>query len=80
MKPNVGTIDKFVRIGAAVLIAVLYFANVISGTMALILMVLAAVFLITGLVNFCPLYSIFGYSTRAKQEEPKQPVQPAQPK
>lgn len=80
MKLNVGTLDKFVRIGAAVLIAILYFANIISGTLAIILMVVAAILLVTGLVNFCPLYWALGLSSRPKQEEPKQPAQPAQPK
>ena len=75
MKLNVGSTDKFVRIGAAVLIAVLYFLNLISGTLAVILLAVAAIFLVTGLVNFCPLYWVTGISTRPK-EETQTPAQP----
>jgi len=75
MKLNVGSLDKYVRIGAAVLIAVLYFLNIISGTLALILLAVAAIFLVTGLVNFCPLYWVTGISTRPKQDA-QAPTQP----
>ena len=64
MKKNMGTIDRIVRVSLAVLVAVLYFTNVISGTWAIILGVLSIVFLLTSLVSFCPLYTIFGISTR----------------
>ena len=66
MKKNMGTIDKSVRIAVAVIIAVLYFTNVISGTWAIILGVLAVVFMITSFINFCPLYTLFGISTDKK--------------
>lgn len=41
MKSNMGTLDKAIRVPSAVLIAALYFANVISGTVAVILLVFA---------------------------------------
>lgn len=66
MKKNMGTTDKIIRIALAVLIAILYFTNVISGTWAIILGVLAAIFLVTSLVGVCPLYMPFGISTRKK--------------
>ncbi|MBT8302762.1 MAG: DUF2892 domain-containing protein, partial [Maribacter sp.] len=52
-----------IRTLIAVVIAVLYFTNVIPGTLGLVLLVLAAVFLLTSLVSFCPLYAPFGLST-----------------
>ncbi len=64
MKPNMGTADKVVRILVAIVIAGLYFANIISGTLAIILLVLAGVFILTSFVSFCPLYLPFGISTR----------------
>lgn len=64
MKKNMGTIDRIIRVSIVVLIAILYFTNVISGTWAIILGVLAAIFLVTSLVGFCPLYLPFGISTR----------------
>ena len=69
MKKNLGTLDKIARVILAAVIAVLFFAKVISGTLGIILLVLAIVFLFTSLINFCPLYSIFGLSTRKTQEK-----------
>jgi hypothetical protein len=63
MKANMGTTDKMIRIVVAALIAVLYFTNVISGTLGLVLLVLALVFVLTSLISFCPLYAPFGIST-----------------
>lgn len=63
MKKNMGATDKTIRILVAVVIAGLYFGNIITGTLAIVLMVLAIVFLLTSLVGFCPLYAIFGMNT-----------------
>ena len=62
-----GTVDKVVRILAAVIIAGLYFANIISGTVAIILLILAGIFILTSFMSFCPLYLPFGISTRKKR-------------
>lgn len=66
MKKNMGTIDKVIRVLVAVVILVLYFTHVISGTLAVILLILAAVFVVTSLLGLCPLYLLFGLSTRKK--------------
>lgn len=66
MKPNMGTADKVVRILVAIVIAGLYFSNIISGTLAIILLVLAGVFILTSFMSFCPLYLPFGISTQKK--------------
>ncbi len=63
MKKNMGSTDKIIRLVLAALIAVLYFTNVISGTWAIILGILAVILLVTGLVGVCPLYKLFGIST-----------------
>ena len=68
MKKNIGTIDKVIRILVAVAFAVLYFTNVIPGTLGIILLVLAAVFVLTSLISFCPLYWPFGISTATKKK------------
>lgn len=68
MKKNVGTIDKAVRILAAVVIAALYFTNVISGTIAIILLALAGIFIVTAFLSFCPIWMAFGISTRKKEK------------
>jgi hypothetical protein len=67
MKKNVGTIDKAIRILVAVVVVVLYFTNVISGTLGIILLALAAVFVATSLLSFCPIWLALGLSTRKKE-------------
>lgn len=61
-----GSTDKIIRIAIAVIIAILYFTNTISGTLALVLGAFAVIFIITSFVSFCPLYALFGISTRKK--------------
>jgi predicted branched-subunit amino acid permease len=61
-----GSFDRILRVLLAVVVAVLYFTNVISGTWAIILGILAIVFLLTSLIGFCPLYKPFGISTKKK--------------
>jgi hypothetical protein len=63
MKKNMGTVDKAIRIIVALLIGILFFTKVITGTFGIILLVLAVVFLITSLISFCPLYTLCGCST-----------------
>lgn len=67
MKANMGSVDKIVRILAAVVIVALYFGNMISGTVAIILLVFAGIFIATSLISFCPLYYPLGISTRPKE-------------
>jgi len=69
MKKNMGFIDKIIRILVAIVIAGLYFANVISGTVAIILLILAGIFILTSFISFCPLYLPFGISTIKKDKE-----------
>lgn len=64
MKPNMGTVDKVIRIALALLVGVLYFTGQISGTLAIVLGIFAVIFLLTSAISFCPLYAPFGFSTR----------------
>ena len=68
MKKNMGSIDKLLRVLVAVVIAVLYFTNVISGTLAFVLLAVAGIFVLTSLLGTCPLYLPFGISTKKKSE------------
>lgn len=63
MKKNMGTLDRTIRIIIALIIGGLYYANVITGTVGVVLLVLAIVFLLTSLISFCPLYTLLGIST-----------------
>jgi len=67
MKKNMGTVDRFIRTVLAVIVIILYVTNQISGTAAIILGILAVIFLLTSLVGFCPLYVPLRISTRKKE-------------
>lgn len=69
MKKNMGNLDRGIRVVIALVIAVLYFTGQITGTAAIILGILAVIFLATSLVGTCPLYLPFGLSTRHKKAE-----------
>jgi hypothetical protein len=68
MKPNMGTTDKIIRLAVAALVAVLYFTDVIQGTLGIVLLIFAGVFVLTSLISFCPLYPLFGMNTSKKKE------------
>jgi hypothetical protein len=63
MKKNMGTIDKAVRIILALAFAGLYYAEIITGTLGIVLVAMGAVFVLTSLVSFCPLYTLLGINT-----------------
>lgn len=63
MKRNMGTADRIVRLIIAAVIVALFFTNLISGTLGVVLLILAGVFVLTGFVSFCPLYPVFGLNT-----------------
>lgn len=68
MKKNMGTIDRVIRTVIAVVIAVLYFTGQISGTVAIVLGIVAVAFLLTSLIGWCPMYNPFGISTRKESK------------
>lgn len=63
MKKNMGLIDRLIRTLLAVVIGVLYLTGEITGTAAIVLGVIAVIFLATSSVGFCPLYKLLGIST-----------------
>ena len=71
MKKNMGNTDRMIRLLLAVVVAILFYTNVISGTLGIVLLVIAGVFVVTSLVSFCPLYTLIGMNTcPAKKEKP----------
>lgn len=63
MNKNMGMTDKIIRILIAVVVAVLFFTDVIPGTLGIVLLILAGVFVLTSLISFCPLYVPLGIKT-----------------
>jgi len=63
MNKNMGTADKLVRFLIAAVIIGLFTQDIISGTLGIILLVFAGVFVLTSIISFCPLYTILGVKT-----------------
>lgn len=69
MKKNMGTADRTIRALIAIVIAILYFTNTITGTSAIVLMVVSAVFLLTSFLSFCPIYTLLGIRTNKRSDK-----------
>lgn len=67
MTKNMSKMDGIIRLIVAAVIAILYFTNVIGGTLAIILGIVGLIFIVTGFINFCPLYAVFGLRTNKKE-------------
>lgn len=67
MKKNMGITDKAIRLILVFIIGVLYFTNLISGTLAIVLGILGGVLMLTSFISFCPLYVFFGINTKKKR-------------
>ena len=63
MKANMGSADRIIRLVLAVIFAIIFFTETVSGTWGILLMTLAVVFTLTSFVSFCPLYAPFGFNT-----------------
>ncbi len=63
MKRNMSNIDRIIRVVVAALFAYLYFGGIVTGALGIVLVVLGAVFLLTSVIAFCPLYVPFKFST-----------------
>ena len=63
MKRNLSNTDRIIRVVLAAVFAYLYFGGIVTGTLGIVLVVLAVVFTFTAIVAFCPLYAPFKLST-----------------
>lgn len=63
MKRNMSNLDRIIRVIIAALFAYLYFGGIVTGVFGVILVALGAIFLLTSIVAFCPLYVPFKIST-----------------
>ena len=62
-----GNIDKIIRVVVALFFSVLYFTGTVSGILGYIVLALGAIFLLTSIIGFCPLYLPFGLNTCSKK-------------
>ena len=66
MKKNMGTVDRVIRVLLAVVVLILYLTGNITGLAAIILGVIAVIFVVTSIIGFCPLYVPLKISTIGK--------------
>lgn len=66
MKANMGPVDRLVRVLLAAVAVVLYHKGLVTGTLGMLLLILAGVFVVTSLIRSCPLYTLFGINTRPR--------------
>jgi hypothetical protein len=67
MKKNIGSIDKVIRILIAAVVVVLYFTKVISGTLGIVLLIVAGIIALTAIIDFCPIWAVLGINTKKKK-------------
>ncbi len=58
-----GNADRIIRMIIAVVVATLYYQGIIDGLWGLVLVILAAIFVMTSFISFCPLYALFGINS-----------------
>ena len=66
MKRNMGSYDKSVRLGIAIVLIILYYKQVLSGTLGIITLVIALLLTLTSLIGVCPFYALLGFKTSKK--------------
>lgn len=69
MKLNMGSWDRVLRLIITLLVVILLIAGVLKGTLAVILGIIAIIFFVTSVIGICPLYAMFGMSTKKKTSQ-----------
>jgi len=68
MKQNMGAADRLVRLVLAIVFAVLWFQNIVTGIAGIVVLTAGCIFLLTSVVGACPLYNLFGISTCSRKK------------
>ncbi len=71
MKKNMGTVDRVIRIVAALVIAYLILTESLTGSLATILGIVGIILLLTAATGFCPAYIPMKLTTLRKADAPK---------
>lgn len=65
---NESTLDRIIRVIAAIALVGLNLAGILGGPVAIVAWVVAGVLLVTGAVGFCPLYALLRIRTNAAEQ------------
>lgn len=68
MKKNMGPVDRILRSIVAITLIALYFTDVITGTIGIVVTVFASIMLISALIGNCPPYALMGFNTCKKKD------------
>jgi hypothetical protein len=66
MKKNMGKVDRILRAVVGIVLLAFIWTGQISGTLGVVLTVVAVVLLVTSILGFCPLYVPVKISTQKK--------------
>ena len=66
MKPNMGNIDRVIRVIVGIALIAAWPLGLIQGTWAIIAAVFGAVLIVTAAIRWCPPYDLLGINTGAK--------------
>lgn len=69
MKINMSYSDRIIRILLALAIGISYYASLISGTLAVVLLILGGILALTSIIGFCPMYSLLGLTSMKLQKK-----------
>jgi hypothetical protein len=69
MKKNLGNADRIIRLCVAGILGLLWFQNIITGTLGVVALAVAAVFVLTSFIGWCPLYALFGIRSMTKKTQ-----------
>jgi len=67
MKANMATLDRIIRLIVSALFVIFYFTGITEGALGIVLIVVAVIFTLTSVINFCPIYKIIGLNKWEKK-------------
>jgi hypothetical protein len=63
MKKNMSSNDKLIRLGISIVLIILYYKQVLTGTVGIVFLIVAFILTLTSLIGFCPIYKVLGINT-----------------
>lgn len=68
MQSNVGRLDQAIRIIIGIVLLLVGFLTPLGLIWQVVVLVLAAIALITGIIRFCPLWAVLGINTSGRRK------------
>lgn len=67
---NEASWDRILRVVGGAALVILYFTGVLTGAWGIVLAVLGGVFIVTGLIGWCPIYALLHLRTNRRVGTP----------